>query len=203
MKNAGSVLKDAREAKHRTIQQIAEITRIKEKFLIALENCDWKNLPEFTTTQGFARSFAVVVGANPKLVAALLRRDYPQQIKINSRQEISLHKSSVWTPKTTLLAVSSVIFLILGFYLVNQYLLFAAAPSLQINKIENKDGTIFVTGKTLPTATVEVNNRSVLVENDGTFQVEIENQDLINSQVEVTATSRTGKTTAISKKITD
>lgn len=203
MKNAGSILREAREAKYKKIHQIAEKTRIKEKFLIALENNDWENLPDFPSTQGFAQSFAAAVGANPKLIAALLRRDYPQEALARKYDEMSLTKTSLWTPRTTILTVIGVTVAILGFYLIRQYILFAAPPSLEITNIEEKGNTILVSGKTVPSATVDVNRRSVLVENDGTFQTEIESQDLINSEVVVKATSRTGKTTTISKKIAD
>jgi cytoskeletal protein RodZ len=201
MKNAGSILKEARLAKRRTIRQIAEKTRIKEKFLIALEECDWDSLPGFSITQGFANSFAQAVDANPQLVAALLRRDYPQAAFSKPGEEMPLAKPSLWTPKTTLFSVIGIAIAILGFYLVRQYILFAAPPSLQVSKIEERGNTILVSGKTAPTATIDINHRSVLVESDGSFQTEIESQDLINSEVQVKATSRTGKTTTINKKI--
>lgn len=201
MKNAGSILKDARLAKHKTIKQIAEKTKIKEKFLIALEDCDWDNLPGFSITQGFANSFAQAVAANPQLVAALLRRDYPQIALTKPGEEMSLSKPSLWTPKTTLLSVVGISVAILALYLIRQYILFAAPPSLSLSKIEERGNTIFVSGKTVPTATVDVNHRAVLVESDGSFQTEIEAQDLINSEVQVKAVSRTGKTTTVNKKI--
>lgn len=203
MNTAGSILKEARELKNKTIRQIAIQTRIKEKFLDAIEANSWSSLPDFPITQGFVNSFAQAVDANSKLVAALLRRDYPTKPNTKRQDEISLLKTSRWTPKTTIVAVSTMLLLILGIYLTRQYVLFAATPSLSIDKIEKKDGIIFVSGKTVATATVDVNQKGVLVGSDGKFETELQKQDLINSQVEVRATSRTGKTTIIRKQIGD
>lgn len=203
MRTAGDVLKEAREGKKKTIRQIAIQTRIKEKFLEALEKGEWDSLPDFPITQGFAQSFAQAVNANPKLVAALLRRDYPVLEMTRKVQEIPLIKTSRWTPRTTIIVASTILLLVLGIYLVRQYILFAAPPSLNVNRIEEKGGVIFVSGKTVPTATIGVNHKGVLVGEDGKFSTELQEQDLINSQVEVRATSRAGKTTTVRKQVSD
>jgi len=201
MKDVGSVLREARQARNKTLKYVSERTKIKEKFLRALEECDWKSLPDFAITQGFAQSFAQTVGANPKLVAALLRRDYPVLKSKIKTPEIDLFKQSFWTPRTTILTAVIGTLLILAFYLFNQYRLFAAAPGVALETIKTNGDLILVSGKTVSTATVEVNNKPVLVDEDGKFSIEIGKQDLINDQVEVTATSRNGKTTTVHEQV--
>ena len=203
MKEVGSVLRDARQRHNKTLRHISERTKIKEKFLKALEENDWKSLPDFATTQGFAQSFAQAVGANPKLVAALLRRDYSRPQAVQKSHEILLQPQSFWTPRRTILSVVFITLLVLGVYLFNQYRLYAVAPGVSISEIKTNGDKILVSGKTISTATVEVNNRPVLVDEDGKFQVEIQPQDLINSEVVVTATSRSGKITTVHKQVTD
>lgn len=197
----GDVLKKTREKHNKSLKLISSHTKIKEKFLIALENNDWNALPDFAITQGFARSFALAIGANDRLVAALLRRDYPRTQTTEKAREMSLNPQSFWTPRMTVLAAIFVTTLVLGIYLFNQYRLFAAAPSVKIDQIKTNGDLIIVSGKTVSTATVEVNNRPVLVEEDGKFSIEINKQDLLNNQVEVTATSRNGKTTTVKKEV--
>src|SRR3989344_1238523 len=201
MRSAGTVLKEDREAKKKTLSQVSRKTRIKEKFLSALEDSDWGNLPNFTVAQGFARVYAQNVEANPSLVAALLRRDFPQNQGVSYTREIALYPSSLWTPKTTIFATVILSLVFLGFYLGRQYFQFSAPPSLKLTEVKVGKNSVEVTGKTSSSATVEVNGRPVLVENDGTFRAEVEKQDLINSSIYVEATSRTGKKSTVSKQV--
>lgn len=201
MRSAGTILKEAREAKKKTLSQVARKTRIKEKFLSALEDSDWGKLPNFTVAQGFARVYAQNVEANPSLVAALLRRDFPQSQGVSYTREVALYPSSLWTPKTTIFVTILLSLAFLGFYLGRQYFQFSAPPPLKLTEVKVGKDSVDVIGKTSASATVEVNGRPVLVENDGTFRTEIAKQDLINSAVYVEATSRTGKKSTVSKPV--
>lgn len=199
--SAGALLKGAREQKEKSLSSISRQTRIKEKFLEALENSDWANLPNMTIAQGFARSYAQAVDLNPSFIAALLRRDFPVIRTRQSGDEIALRQGSIWTPRTTIFAVVGTTLLFLAIYLGNQYFQFAAPPHLEFTRVEKGSNGILVLGKTTPSATVEVNGRPVLVEQDGTFKVELQSQDLIDSKVEAEATSRGGKKSFLSKEV--
>ncbi len=59
-----SKLKDAREAKHLTLADIAEATLIDEKFLRAIEAGNTSMLPQ-TYSRAFIRAYARVVGLDP------------------------------------------------------------------------------------------------------------------------------------------
>ena len=59
-----SKLKDAREAKHLTLADIAEATLIDEKFLRAIEEGNTSLLPQ-TYSRAFIRAYARVVGLDP------------------------------------------------------------------------------------------------------------------------------------------
>lgn len=201
MRSAGTVLKEAREAQKKTLAQVSRRTRIKQKFLTALEESDWESLPNFSVAQGFARTYALNVDAEPSLVAALIRRDFPETQTTRRAQEMSLAPQSIWTPRATIIASIVLCLALLGVYLGRQYLQFAAPPPLSISNVEVRENVVGVAGKTSPSATLEVNGRPVLVESDGTFRTEIEKQDLINSAVYVQATSRTGRKSTVSKPV--
>lgn len=204
MQTAGLLLKEARENKDKSIAQISKQTRIKEKFLSALETSDWAVLPNFSVAIGFAKNYAQLVGVNPGVVTALLRRDFPQdQVSFDKRGETSLMPKVFWTPKTTIFAVVGITLIILGFYLIRQYILFAAPPSVEIGSIIKNANGVTISGKTVPSATLEVNGRSVLIGEDGSFKVVIDNEDIVGEEVELQATSRTGKKTIIKQKLTD
>jgi len=59
---------------------------------------------------------------------------------------------------------------------------------------------VLVSGKVNPEATLKVNNQPVLVNEDGTFEVEIEIFEG-TSEIVVVAKSRSGKETVIRRKI--
>ncbi|MDO8599783.1 MAG: helix-turn-helix domain-containing protein [bacterium] len=201
MKSAGSILREARVASEKTIEDISRITKIKEKFLQALEGSEWGSLPNFPIAQGFARNYAQAVGVNPSFVVALLRRDFPQNYNLGKTQEVSLKPQSFWTPKTTVIVVVFLCLLLFGAYLGSQYLQFFAPPSLKITQVEASGGKITVSGTTSSSATVEINGKRVLVGTDGSFSAQLEKEDLINSQVQVQAISRNGKMSSFSKRI--
>lgn len=194
MKTAGSILQEYRENCQKSVSEISRQTKIKEKFLEALEASDWGSLPNFAVAQGFAKSYARVVAANPDHVAALLRRDFPQAAALTNTHEMALTHVSFWTPKTTILVVAGVTLAILGIYLGRQYMLFAAPPLLEV--VASKSGaSVLVSGKTLPGATVEVAGRRVLVAEDGSFKLELATDEVSGKSINVQATSRTGQKT--------
>lgn len=201
MITAGKILKEAREQRHGTIERISKQTKIKGKFLEALESCDWAILPNFAVAQGFARSYAQVVGANSTLVVALLRRDFPQHQHKRSTREITFKPRSIWTPKATVVTVVAITVLTLGAYLAREYILFSSPPLLELTEVAGNAKTLTIAGKTTPSAAVDVNGKPALVDSGGQFRIELDRSDLINSQVEVQAVSRTGKKSVIQKNI--
>src|SRR5262245_37652256 len=62
MTNFGASLKKARESKGITLEQIAKETRISTRFLTAIENEEFEQLPGGIFNKGFVRAFAVHVG---------------------------------------------------------------------------------------------------------------------------------------------
>lgn len=191
-------MKHAREEAVLTIPEIAEKTKIKEKFLIALEESHWSTLPNFPIASGFVRSYAQAVGVDINLALALLRRDFPTGGYSNlPTQDLPVNPRFIWTPKTTLATAIVVTLLLIGGYLFRQYMLFVAPPPLKVETSKTTNG-LLVSGKTAPSATLEVNKRQVLLEKDGKFEIELDRADL-GEKVEIKATSRSGKSTTVSR----
>lgn len=200
MKTAGQLLKEAREKSEKTLEHIARETKIKEKFLLALENADYPVLPNLSVAQGFAANYAQAVGLNSQVITALLRRDFPSGNKVSKTYEPFLADRRAWTPRTTLFTAVLITVLILGFYLARQYMLFAGAPPLKIEKVVLGPEAVLVTGNTSPAATVTVSGEPVLVDKAGNFSAEIEKSKL-GAVLEIRAVSRAGKTTVVKKSV--
>ncbi len=200
MRTTGSLLRETRLKKKKTLSKIAHQTKVKEKFLKAIEDGNWGSLPNLPVAQGFVRSYAGAVGVDPSLATALLRRDFPEAQKTRRSPEISLVRPALWTPKTTIFAAVAFALLVLGIYLVRQYLLYVSPPELSITKIQKEGNMVLVLGKTNPSATVTVNGKATVVEGDGSFKAELSPEDA-SGMVKVKAVSRTGKETTVQKPV--
>lgn len=62
--SVGERLKEAREAREMSLDDVAARTRIPLRHLQHIENGDWDELPAITYSVGFARSYANAVGLN-------------------------------------------------------------------------------------------------------------------------------------------
>lgn len=198
MRTVGNLLKNAREEKGVDIACVAQTTKIKEKFLIALEESYWAALPNLPIAAGFVKSYAQNVGVDPNLALALLRRDFALvNVRELKSQEIPFSGRFVWTPRATIAASFFGTLLLVGGYLFHQYYLFVAPPSLSV-RTESQGENILISGKTLPSATVEVNKHPVLLEKDGVFSIAL-NKEELGGKVEVKSISRSGKTTVVER----
>ena len=202
MKNVGSILKEARKAKRVSLRDISGKTKIKEKFLRAIEEMEWSSLPNLAVTGGFVKSFAQVVGVDLARAGALLRRDFRAQIPYGSVGIVGVPivRRGLWTPKTTVFVGVALLVSLLGGYLLRQYWQFAKAPGLAIARVEKENGEIIVAGKTSPNAELRVDGRPVLVEEDGRFEVKLD-ETYVGSVLEIRARSRTGRETVVKEQV--
>lgn len=72
---AGERLREAREAKGLSLEELASQTRIPLRHLQSLEQGDWARLPAPTYTIGFAKSYASAVGLDRNEIADDLRAE--------------------------------------------------------------------------------------------------------------------------------
>ena len=74
---AGEMLKNARTTgrRKREIATISKLLCIREEFLTALEEGNYRVIPEDVYILGFARSYAVELGLNPDEVIAKIKKE--------------------------------------------------------------------------------------------------------------------------------
>lgn len=71
----GQSLREAREAKGLTVEDIAAQTRIPTRHLASLESSDWTKLPAATYSIGFAKNYASAVGLDRNEIGDRLRAE--------------------------------------------------------------------------------------------------------------------------------
>ena len=70
----GSKLREARTRRKLSLQQVEEATKIRARYLQAIENEDWEQLPGETYARAFVRTYAAFVGLDGERLAEEQRR---------------------------------------------------------------------------------------------------------------------------------
>jgi len=207
MKNVGEILKEARIKKGFSLEEVEKATKIRVRFLQAIEENNFSQIPQAVTTRGFIRNFAKVLDLNPEGILAIFRRDFQEDEKgqIIPRGIIApLDKFNFfWTPKLTTIAIIVTLLVIFFAYLLRQYLNFVSSPKIIITyPLETEILTskeVEFLGKTDKDASFYINGEIVSLKENGEFSKKI---NLINGENEIIFESinRKGKKTRVVKK---
>jgi cytoskeletal protein RodZ len=203
MKKIGEIIKSARVNKNFSLSHVEGLTKIKTLFIDAIEKEKWEDLPPFPTVLGFVKSISAALDIDEKMAVAVLKRDYPpKKLKISPKPDVNA--KIVWSPKLTFTVGVLVILLVLFGYLGFQYIHFISPPRLSVDSPKENQivvgGSVTVFGSTDSDVKIVVNNQPVIVSSDGKFSV---NLDVVpeTKEVVISASSRSGKTTTVSRKI--
>ena len=71
MEGIGGILRDARERKNATFEQIEDATKIKKRYLQALEREEWDQMPGKVYAKGFLRTYARYLGLDEQSLSDL------------------------------------------------------------------------------------------------------------------------------------
>lgn len=207
MKTTGQVLQEARLAKKLELDDVSKNTKIRINFLHQLEADDFSRLPNATVAKGFIRNYAQYLSLNPEQILAIFRRDFieNEQGQIVPRGIVDpVGRSSLWTPKSTIIALVFLVFTLFGSYLGYQFWLLKGPPSLSIISPEDKtttgSSTVEVVGRTDPEATISVNSQLVTLDRGGEFFVRIPLQVGANNIV-IEARGKSGKTSSVTRSV--
>lgn len=208
MKTVGGILKEARESKKISLQDAERATKIRARFLEAIESDDYSKLPSISYAKGFVRNYSEFLGLNSDTTLAFFRRqttDVSRSSLLPKKEQTALNKSRVQlTPGRFLAIILGILVIIFLGYLGLQYRQLNTAPELAIstptNQFVTHDARIDVLGSTDPDATVTVNGVSVLVRDDGKFFDQVSLDPGVNKII-IVATSRYGKTTTVTREV--
>ncbi len=76
LNSVGQTLKVIREERPQSVEEIADILKIRRIYLQAIEDSNWAELPELVYAQGFVRSYADYLGQDGAAVAAQFKREF-------------------------------------------------------------------------------------------------------------------------------
>ncbi|HJT63377.1 MAG TPA: helix-turn-helix transcriptional regulator, partial [Candidatus Limnocylindria bacterium] len=134
----GQTLRAAREGKRWDIARAERETRIRARYLVALEAGDYRDLPDPVYTRGFVRNYAQYLGLDPNWCLDLYRLETHPGEKATPAPTAP-RPTSVEPRGTTLVTTSRLVRLallvvVVAFvaYLAYQFLTFAGTPVLTV-----------------------------------------------------------------------
>jgi cytoskeletal protein RodZ len=160
----GDSLRQQREKRGITLDQAAADTRIREKFLKALEDGDEQSLPGAVYTKGFLRNYAEYLGLDDEESVVQFHQERgapPSEPKRRFAPMKSVGgRSLVFTPTVFVpVVVLALIVLFVG-YLYYQFTSFAIAPALDVTDPATdaiaQEASFTVKGHTVPNGRVTV-----------------------------------------------
>jgi cytoskeleton protein RodZ len=185
----GEVLRTAREAKGVDLARVERDTKIRVRYLSALENGEYRDLPGSVYTKGFLRNYGAYLGLDAEYLIDLYRLESagatPERLTVPTRpRPIATRRSRtfVLTPGAVVAALltAGVAFFIV--YLVNEFVTFARTPELTItdpvSDVAGYQGTAYtIRGITEPNSRVTVDglreNPTVTADGNGTFTIRV------------------------------
>jgi beta-lactam-binding protein with PASTA domain/transcriptional regulator with XRE-family HTH domain len=133
----GGVLRAARESKGLSLAQAEKATRIRQKYIEALEEDRTADLPEPVFVKGFLRNYAILLGLNAQEVIDRWRNEHGvKKEAADVHTEIEpLRTPSRLTPAMLTLVLALIVFSIVMYYLYQQYAAppVTATPTILLN----------------------------------------------------------------------
>lgn len=201
----GSQLSARRKQLKLSLAQVELETKIRGKYLLALENGDYHSLPNDVYSRGFVQHYANHLGMNGQLVAAAYQAERGAADEAHTaRPQLARSRRFVLTgPFLAALAGLGVAGLVFG-YLVWQFTALAAAPRLSLSSPEPDQSLtgsfVDVAGSATPGADVSVNDSPLLTDTNGGFSEKVALKDGVNA-IRVTAKSKLGKSTTVTRNV--
>ncbi|OGE32251.1 hypothetical protein A3C59_04575 [Candidatus Daviesbacteria bacterium RIFCSPHIGHO2_02_FULL_36_13] len=208
MRTVGQLLKEEREKKFYTLDEIEKSTKIRKELLEALEMGEYEKLPPQTFVQGFIKNYGKFLELDSEKLLAVFRREFsegknPPRILESFKNPIEKKWFKLTPPKVLGSVVLGLIIIFFG-YLWFEYKFLVGSPFLEVIEPEDQlsisSSNITVSGRTDPEAKVSINDQQIQVDQNGKFAQEIKLSDN-SSSITVVATSQSGKQTKVERTV--
>lgn len=202
--SVGSSLRKRREEFGLGYESVAAETKIQPKYLQAIENSAWNQLPHTVHALGFVRQYARALGLDGEVAATKYLLERGPLATTSSRVQTKRVERAIVGTRVLIGGLVGVLLIGVVGYLVLQLSVLAAPPRLEVtqppNDTETQQSTFEIKGSTTPSASVTVNGSPLSVGDDGGFSANISLQEGLNT-VRVESTNRAGKTSRVERNI--
>jgi cytoskeletal protein RodZ len=180
----------ARERKGVDLYRAERDTKIRSRYLAALERGDYKELPGAVYTKGFLRNYALYLGLDPDEILVQWRRERgdgsPAQPVISVPRPIAPPRRGLtFSPGVVVAALLTVVVLLVGAYLAVQILRYNKPPTITVTTpavatltVDEGTASYVLMGTTIPGGTVTVEaaggSRQASADSTGAWSVEVD-----------------------------
>lgn len=202
----GEKLKNAREKQHLSLERVVKSVGIKKKYLKSLEDNNFNSLPGGLYAKKFIKQYSKYLnldqGDIDKYIEELLI-NAPSQKNYFSYKKLSKKRFLIFPKivRTVLIVIAVLAFL---FYLAFYFNNLVSPPQLKIiypltNQTIDKN-PIIVKGETEPETEVYINGSTVLIEDNGYFEKEI-NLKIGLNKITIEAKQRYSRTNTKTRQV--
>lgn len=175
MRQFGELLLSARKKRRISIDRASRDLVIKKGHLQALEEENWRDLPEPAYVKAYIKSYAQYLKLDPEFVLAVYRREFDERM-FPAKPVPKRERRFFVTPGKFLNAIFALAIVTFILYIATQYASIFSAPKLDISSPKNDEVTsvpaIKIIGQTEKDATVSVNGDFAPVDENGNFSYE-------------------------------
>ena len=183
----GEVLRTAREEKGLDLDRAERDTKIRARYLAALERGEYEDLPGAVYTKGFLRNYGNYLGLDPDYLIGLYRLEAAptngdRPVAVTPSVLARPPRAFVVTPTAMLAVALTLLVALFGGYLVYQLVTFARVPELVITDpprdLAEYAGTEYtVRGRTEPNSSIAVDglaeNPGTVADSEGNFELTV------------------------------
>src|SRR3989304_4102206 len=188
MRTIGQILKEEREKKFYTLDEIEKATKIRKELLEALEAGQYLKLPPPTFVQGFIKNYGKFLKLDTEKLLAIFRREFSERIHppriLESLSNPVDKKRFKLTPAGVLGSVVLGFIIIFFAYLWFEYRFLVGGPFLEVaqpvDQMTTTSSSIEVIGRTDPEVKLSINDQEIEVDPAGRFHQEIKLSDNVN-----------------------
>lgn len=208
MRTVGEILKEEREKRFFTLDEVEKATKIRKELLEALEQGQHQKLPPATFIQGFIKNYGKFLGLNTEKLLAIFRREFsegknPPRILESFSNPLDKKRFKI-TPTRVLVSVVLALIITFFVYLWFQYRFLVGPPFLEVTEPVDQFSTsseeILISGRADPEAKLSINNQEIQVDQNGKFSQQIKLADNVNT-ILISAVSGSGRQTKIQRTV--
>lgn len=204
----GEFLRSCREHSGLELSQIGQYSQVQPKYILALEEGRYKDLPALVYVKGFLRSLCRIYQiSEEKILTQYVGEHEVEQNLRTQAHEVKVRfvaPKFILSPKTLIVAGLAILGILSASYLYFQVSSLKRPPPLEIfsphEDFTSTSVVLEVRGKTEPGSTVYLNNQTIVVDAKGEFSENLSLAPGVNL-LTIKAINKFGKSTEVSRSI--
>jgi transcriptional regulator with XRE-family HTH domain len=205
IRTVGNRLKQARKKKGLTLEEAESETKVRMKYLQAIESDNWQIFPNKIYVLGFVRRYARFIGLKEDDIVREFKREFGEYKghPVKRIRQSGLIEGVIITPRFLVAIISSLLVLFVIGYIIFSTRSISKPPEIEILSPANEavnQREIVIEGKTDSTAVVEINGQLVGVSDSGYFSQKVSLEEGVNN-FKIISKNRIGRENAREVKI--